>query len=373
MAEVLRASSFVVPREKITNDELVNSYNAYADWYNTKYIADIKAGEKEALDFSNADFIYKASGIKQRFVHNKSGILDPQRMYPLVPKRAKGSVSLQAEFALNAAEKLLKKTSLEAKEIDAIVVACSNYERAYPGIGVEVADILGLKDFFALDVNAGCASAAFGISTAQGLIRAGTAKRVMVLTPELYSFHMNFKDRRSHFIFGDGCSAVLLEDESIHQDNEGFLIHNTRLVSKFSNNIRNNFGFINVSEDKRGPDEEYRFKQNGRNVKEDVVPFTINHIKDHLAEVGWQGSELKRLWLHQANIHMMNAIAEEVLERPVDESLMPETLHEFANTAGSSVIGCFDKYHEDMVAGEIGVICAFGAGYSVGSVALEKL
>ena len=82
-------------------------------------------------------------------------------------------------------------------------------QRGYPAIAVEIQAALGI-DGFGFDINVACASAAFGIETGLGLIRAG-AKRILMVNPEICTAHLNFRDRDSHFIFGDVATAVILE------------------------------------------------------------------------------------------------------------------------------------------------------------------
>jgi beta-ketodecanoyl-[acyl-carrier-protein] synthase len=112
--------------------------------------------------------------------------------------------------------------------------------------------------------------------------------------------------------------------------------------------------------------------QNGKNVREEVVPLTSEHILKHLSELSINPQSIKRLWLHQANIHMNHAIAQNVLGRTASEEEVPTILADCGNTGASGVMIAFHKSHSNLRKGDIGVLCSFGAGYSVGSVVLEK-
>ena len=364
MTEIISTIHFSTPKECITNDELVNSYNEFVAQHNFMH-------PEQPLRESSSEFIYNASGIKKRYVYDKKGILDPRRMHPLVTKRSNSEMSMQAEFSVHTCLEMFEGSNICPHEVNAVIVSCSNFQRAYPGIAAEVANSLGIKSSFTFDMNAGCASAVFGIAMAKSIIRADMADKVLVVTPELYSFHSNFKDRKSHFIFGDGCSAVIVEryDES----KSGLLIKSVKLKSKFSNNIRNNFGFMNYSENDFLLDEDKKFFQAGRNVREEVVPLTAEHINSHMLENNWCIRDIKRLWLHQANKNMLLNIGKEIFSANMEgDPRLPLTIEKYANTAGSSVIGCISDYSSDLESGNKGIIAAFGAGYSVGSILVEK-
>ena len=182
-----------------------------------------------------------------------------------------------------------------------------------------------------------------------------------MVNPEICSGHLNFRDRDSHFIFGDVATAVIVErgDEA----NGGWDILGTRLKTQFSNNIRNNSGFLNRAwpEGRDLPDK--LFVQQGRKVFKEVVPMVSEMILDHAAELGLDPRKLKRLWLHQANINMNEMIGRRVLGRDPTREENVIILDEYANTSSAGSIIAFHKHSDDMAAGDIGLICSFGAGY----------
>jgi len=214
MTAVISATGLWTPKDSISNEELVEGFNAYVDKWNSENAAEIEAGTKDALTYSNAAFIEKASGIKSRFVISKGPILDPNVMAPHIPARPNEEPSILAEIAANAARQALKTAGRRPEDVGAVIVACSNLQRGYPAISVEVQDILGTSGF-AFDMNVACSSATFGIETARGLIMGGQAKSVLVVNPEICTAHLNFKDRDAHFIFGDVATAILVEDISV--------------------------------------------------------------------------------------------------------------------------------------------------------------
>jgi beta-ketodecanoyl-[acyl-carrier-protein] synthase len=372
------ATGLYTPPERITNDELVAAFNAFVARYNAENAAAITAGAIEPLQPSSSEFVEKASGIKARYVVDKSGILDPARMAPRIASRPDEALSVLAEMAVKAAQDALKTADLAAAEIDGVICAASNMQRAYPAMAVEVQAALGVEGF-AFDMNVACASAAFGIETGLGLIRAG-ARRILMVNPEICTAHLNFRNRDSHFIFGDVATAVILERIGGKPSGEAWDILSTRLKTVYSNNIRNNFGFLNHAErgDGESPDPQRTwdtdklFVQQGRKVFKDVVPMVGEMIAGHLAANGVAVADVKRLWLHQANQAMNELIAKRVLGREASRDEAPIILDEYANTSSAGSIIAFHKHRADLNPGDLGVISGFGAGYSAGSVIVRR-
>jgi beta-ketodecanoyl-[acyl-carrier-protein] synthase len=360
-----------VPAYSISNEELVVSHRAAVERWNAAHADEIAAGRAEARDPSSEAFIVKASGIHRRYVVEKSGVLDPDRLRPHLPLRREDELSVQAEIGVAAAREALARAGREPGEVDAVLVACSNLQRPYPAVAVEVQQALGARGF-AFDLNVACSSATFGIQTAANAVACGHARRALVLSPELTSAHNNFALREFHFIFGDACTAVLVERRTDARAG-AFELLSTRLQTRFSNHIRNDFGFLNRCEDgARGPDE-LLFRQNGRQVFREVCPLVSEQILGHLADEGLAPSELRRLWLHQANLGMNELIARSVLGRDPKPGEAPVILDEFANTSSAGSVIAFHRHHDDLAAGDVGVLCSFGAGYSIGSVLLRRL
>ena len=359
------------PDQVITNDELVVAFNAYAELFNTENAAAIAAGEVEAKSASSSEFIENASGIEQRYVMDKVGVLDPTVMHPHLRPRSNDEPGIMAEMALEACNTALTQAKCDASQIDLVICAASNPERPYPAIAIEIQQLLGAHGF-AFDMNVACSSATFGIQAAADMIRAGSARRALVVSPEICSGHLEWRDRDCHFIFGDVCTAVVIERAD---DAKGahFNIHSTRCATQFSNNIRNNNGFLRRTRD--GAMDDHRdmlFVQEGRKVFKEVLPLVSAHIAAHLEDEGVNADQLKRLWLHQANKTMNDFIGRKVMGRVPELHEQPNILQDYANTSSAGSIIAFSKYSDDLQPGDTGLICSFGAGYSVGSVLVER-
>ncbi|MEJ2631969.1 MAG: beta-ketoacyl-ACP synthase III [Acidihalobacter sp.] len=368
---VISGTGLFTPDETITNAELVESFNRYVDAFNRDNMQAIDAGELEPLEYSSEAFIVKASGIESRHVVNKSGVLDPSRLCPSIPERGDEEPSLQCEMAVSAAREALAQANKSPAEVDAVIVACSNLQRAYPAIAIEVQDALGIQGF-AFDMNVACSSATFGLQAARDAILAGSAETVLLVNPEICSGHLAWQDRDCHFIFGDVCTALVVESAENSDGDENWEIVGTRLLTRFSNNIRNNFGFLNRCDESGVGARDKLFRQNGRKVFKEVVPMVAEMIESHLTDESIGLSSLKRMWLHQANLGMNQLIAKKVLGRDATVNEAPVILNEYANTSSAGSVIAFHKHRNDMAVDDVGVICSFGAGYSAGSVIVRR-
>ena len=375
---VISATGLFTPEQSISNEELVGAYNAWAEGWNAANAETIAAGEIEAKTPSSEAFIEKASGIKARFVMDKSGIIDPERMLPHLAARGDDELSIMAEMAVKAAQDAIRAWGKPVSEIGAVICAASNMQRPYPAMAIEVQQALGIEGF-AFDMNVACSSATFGIKTAADFVASGSVKAVLMVNPEICSAHLNFKDRDSHFIFGDVATAVIIEAED-QAGPGGWDILGTKLQTSFSNNIRNNFGFLNraaLPTDGHEPVSsdgltDKMFVQQGRKVFKEVVPMVSTMILDHAAELNLDTHGLKRLWLHQANINMNTLIGKKVLGREPEPSENVIILDDYANTSSAGSIIAFHLHNDGFAPGETGLICSFGAGYSAGTVFVQK-
>lgn len=368
---VISSTGLFTPSDIITNEELVASFNAYADRYNTAN------PDAEPLTHSSVEFVEKASGIKSRHVMDKRAILDPDIMEPRYPERPNDQISLMAEIGVAACRDALERAGRDVADVDAVLCAASNMQRGYPAMAVEIQHELGMERGFGFDMNVACSSATFGIQTAADYIRSGNARSVLVVNPEITSGHLNWRDRDSHFIFGDVATAILVEAKDIAPAKHWEIL-GTRLKTQFSNNIRNNFGFLNRAHgdgpiDQSGPRTDKLFVQEGRKVFKEVVPMVGQMILDHAQSLGLTGADLRRMWLHQANTGMNRLIAHKVLGHEASDDESPTVLDTYANTSSAGSIIAFHKHNEDMAVGDFGLICSFGAGYSAGTVFVRKV
>lgn len=380
MSICITATGLYIPKDKITNEELVLAFNTYVDQYNAKHASEIAAGEVEELKYSSAEFIEKASGIKSRYVFEKNGILDPEIMAPVIPERRLGEqLSIMAEMGVAALQKALASANLEADDLDGIILACSNFQRVYPAIAIEIQAAIGMKHGFAYDMNVACSAATFGIAQAVGSIKAGLAKRIAMINVEIPSAHLNWRNRDSHFIFGDVAAATIIEDLPAAK---GYEILDCHLITEFSTNIKNEYGFMDRSEflaagsvmypDINEPVSNKLFSQEGRKVFREVCPKVAETISNQILKNQLEPKDIKMLWLHQANINMIDLILRSVMGKEADKSIAPMAIAEYGNTSSASPMIVFHEYQDRLKSGDLGIICSFGAGYSIGSILVKK-
>jgi len=373
---VISGTGLFTPPHVITNDELVESFNTYVDEFNLENSKKIETGEVEALQHSTSEFIEKASGIKQRYAMIKEGILDTKRMMPIVPHRPVEELSITAEMGVAACRQALERANKKAEEIDLLIYGTSTSERLWPAVAVEIQNALGCNGY-AFDMTVACSTATFAISTAVDAVLSGSANCALIVNPEYDTAHMDFRDRDTHFIFGDVATACIVEKEETASGKNLFRILDRKLTTHFSNNIRTNVGYLTRFEPnitfERFFEHNQFFNQQGRKVFKELLPMIRDFVKAQLECSEIDISQIKRMWLHQANVNMNKFVARALLGRDPEFLEAPLVLAEYANTASAGSIIAFHKYHEDFVAGEKGIICSFGAGYSIGSFIIEKI
>ena len=369
----ISGTGLFTPKEVLTNDELVDSYNKFVDEFNLENKDVIASGEIEELQKSSSEFIEKASGVKARYVQNKSGILDTKFMRPQLRERKEDELSNLAEMGVIAAKQAIENANIDIEKIDAVIVACSNLERPYPAIAIEIQNALNIEGF-AFDMNVACSSATFGIQTIYDMIKSGSIRSALMVNPEICSGHLNFKDRDCHFIFGDVATAVVIEEfKEVPNNSNSYEILSTKLYTQFSNNIRNNYGFLNSSSPDGVGKSDKLFHQNGRQVFKEVVPKVASLIKEHLEKNDIEVSSIKAMYLHQANENMNRLISKYVLGQEASRDFAPIVLDEYANTSSAGSIIAFHKHNNDLKKDDLAIICSFGAGYSIGNIIVRKV
>jgi beta-ketodecanoyl-[acyl-carrier-protein] synthase len=367
----ITGTGLFTPPESVSNAELVASLTEAVLKWNAEHAEEIATGEVVERAVPDEEFIVKASGIERRYVMEKSGVLDPARMRPRLETRREDQLGIQAEMSMPAIHEALAQAGREPGDVDAVIVGCSNLQRAYPAVAIEIQDALGAQGW-GYDMNVACSSATFSVQAAVDALRNGSANCVVVVNPEITSGHNNFEMRDFHFIFGDACTALVLERTADATGPEQWEVLGTKLVTKFSNNIRNDFGFLNSSEVVERDPQELVFRQNGQMVFREVCPMVAEHISGHLAQLDLGADDIRRFWLHQANLKMNQLIAKGVLGRLPTDDEAPVILDEFANTSSAGSVIAFHRHRDDLSTGDVGVLCSFGAGYSVGSVVVRR-
>lgn len=354
------------PETVLNNDELVVAFNEFVRRENAKH------PDRPPLKESSSEFIVKASGIKHRYVEDKTGLLDPERMCPNIPDRPEEVLSIQAEYAVNAAKRALAKAGKTGEDIDLVVLGASNLQRLYPAIAIEVQEAVGARGW-ALDMSLGCSAATGATIVASQALQSGSATCALVVVPELTTGHMNWRERDSHFIFGDASVALVLEPVAKAKPGSWEIL-STKMLSKWSPTaIRNNLGYLNRCDPSTQYNDDKLFHQHGRKVFKEVVPLASKFITEHLAANDLTPDKVSRYWLHQANQKLNEVVAEWVLGHVPSRAEAPIILDEYGNTASAGSLIAFSLHSDDLAKGNYGVMCSFGAGYSLGALLLQKM
>lgn len=368
---VISGTGLFIPPHTITNDELVDAYNRYAMAFNEQHADAIASGQQESMPLSSSEFIEKASGIRSRYAMHKEGMLDIQYMHPRFSPTSIDNEPEVVTMGLAAARQAIEAAGIPASDIDLVIVTTTNHQRPYPSIAAEIQHKLGCQGH-GYDMGIACSSATFGLINAWAAIQSGIARNALVVNPEFCTPQVNLKSRDSHFIFGDVATAAVLQREELATAECQFRIINTRQLTRYSTNIHCLGNYSDHCQADVAPDRPL-FHQEGRKVFKELLPLVTDFIEQQLSDNQLQPTDLKRYWLHQANINMnLFAVKKLLGEVPANPLVAPIVLDEFANTASSGSVIAFHRYHSDFAKGEKGLICSFGAGYSIGSLLVER-
>ena len=135
------------PDDKVTNEEIVTSFNAYVDNFNIDNASEISKGHLEPMEHSSVDFIEQASGIQTRYVIDKEGILNPKKMMPSLQNEDESLISLHAQKGVIAAQKAIEQAEISVNDIDAVIVGSSHAARNYPAVAIEIQHELGINGY----------------------------------------------------------------------------------------------------------------------------------------------------------------------------------------------------------------------------------
>ena len=359
------------PEHVLENDELCVAFNTFVERDNARNAEAIAAGTKQPLKASSPEFIVKASGIQRRYIYDKTGVLDPERMCPNIADRPDDQIAVQAELGVHAVQRALAAAGRTGEDVDLVVCGASMLQRQYPAMAIEIQGAIGARGM-GLDLTAGCASVTAALMFACNAVQTGMSTCAVVVAPELMSAHNNWRERDGHFIFGDASVALVIEP--VERARAGaWEVRSIRAQSKWSTNIRNNFGFLNRCDPSTQLAADKLFYQAGRRVYKDVVPAASVFITEHLAAHQLRADQISRYWLHQANQNMNDLIAERILGRAATREEAPAILAEYGNTASAGAPIAFSLHSDDLPTGSYGVMSAFGAGYSFGSLLLQRM
>ena len=267
-----------------------------------------------------------------------------------------------SDLAVEAARKALAAARLQPADIDMIVVATTTPDQTFPATATIVQDRLGLRSGFAFDVQAVCSGFIYALATADNFIKAGQARRALVIGAETFSRIVDWTDRTTCVLFGDGAGAVVLEAGDA-ADGRGIL--STHLHSDGSGN-----GLLCTDGGASSGALVGKVRMNGKEVFRHAVTRLAEVVDEALAANGLPASELDWLVPHQANARIIESTARKL---GMDESKVVLTVDRHANTSAASIPLALAEAVDDgrIRAGNLVLLEAMGGGLTWGAAVVR--
>jgi 3-oxoacyl-[acyl-carrier-protein] synthase-3 len=271
-----------------------------------------------------------------------------------------------AAFMGTAAARIaLADAGATAADVDAIILATSTPDQAFPATALRVQAELGVKQGFGFDLSAACAGFIYGLSIADGLIRASQIRGALVIGSEVYSRILNWKDRGTCVLFGDGAGAVFLRASNVHDDDR-------RGILSTHIHAQGTLGDILYVDGAVGqPDKPGHLVMNGREVFRHAVTRLAEAVDEALQANGLTHADIDWLVPHQANSRIIHAMGKK-LGLPPERVVV--TVDRHANTSAASVPLALAEARNDgrIRSGDLVLLEALGGGLTWGS-ALVRL
>jgi 3-oxoacyl-[acyl-carrier-protein] synthase-3 len=305
-----------LPRRKVTNEELARQVDTSDQW------------------------IVERTGIRSRYVADDS--------------------ETTASLATEAARRALDHAGVDPREIGLIVLATATPDQTFPSSATKVQAALGIDDCIAFDVHAVCTGFLYALSVADSMLRSGSASKALVIGSETFSRILDWEDRATCVLFGDGAGALVLSAE---EGERGILA--TRL---HADGRHNDLLFVDGGPSTTGTVGKLRMK--GREVFRHAVVNLADVLNEVLDAAGLAAADVDWVVPHQANARILDATAKK-LGLPAEKVIV--TVDEHANTSAASVPLAFDKAVKDgrIRPGDLIVLEAMGGGFTWGAAALR--
>ncbi|WP_397364078.1 beta-ketoacyl-ACP synthase III [Olleya sp. R77988] len=313
------------------------------------YVPDYILSNKvlETLVDTNDEWITSRTGIKERRILKEEG---------------QGT----SFMAINAAKDLIKKRNLDPKEIDLVIVATATPDMLVASTAVYTATQIGATNAFAYDLQAACSSFLYGLSTATSYIESGRYKKILLIGADKMSSIIDYTDRATCIIFGDGAGAVLLEpneeglgfqDEYLRSDGTG------REFLKIEAG-----GSILPASQKTLEDKKHFVHQDGRTV----FKFAVSNMADACEQIMKRNNlshdDVSWLVPHQANMRIIDATANRM---NLEDNKVLKNIHRYGNTTSATLPLLLSDFETQLKKGDNLVFAAFGGGFTWGSIYLK--
>lgn len=301
----------------------------------------------ETMVDTNDEWITSRTGIKERRILKDEG---------------KGTSYL----AIKAAQDLLNKTGLDPKEIELVIVATATPDMKAASTAAYTATQIGATNAFSYDLEAACSSFLFGMSTASSYIESGRYKKVLLIGADKNSSFINYKDRATCIIFGDGAGAVLFEPNE-----DGFGVQDEYLRSNGEGRefLQATYGGSSypMTQEAFNDGKHYVF-QDGRTVFKNAVFNMADVAVKILERNNLTKDDVAWLAAHQANKRIIDATAQRI---ELDENKVMMNIHRYGNTTSATLPLLLHDYESKLKKGDNIIFAAFGGGFTWGSIYLK--
>ncbi|MDE5727348.1 MAG: ketoacyl-ACP synthase III [Duncaniella sp.] len=293
------------------------------------------------------EWITTRVGIKRRHILREEG---------------KGSSYL----GIKAVEKLLEETGTRPEEVELVICATSNPDYRFPATASVIAYQSGMTNAYAYDIQAACAGFIVALEDATGYIRSGLRKKVVIVAAEKMSSMINYQDRQTCALFGDGAAAALIEpteeegtgvrDGIFHTDGRGL----EHLVMLGGGSV------LPATEETVREGKHFLF-QDGRNVYKNAVTDMLTASQDVMARNNLTVDDIDWFIPHQANLRIIEAVGSRL---GIDPAKVLVNIEEYGNTSAASIPICISQYKDRLKKGDKIILTAFGAGFTWGAMYL---
>ena len=303
--------------------------------------------ELETMVETNDEWITSRTGIKERRILKGEG---------------KGTSHMAAE----AVKELLKKTKTDPKEIDLIIVATVTPDMPFPSTANLVADMIGATNSFSYDISAACSGFLYALTTGAKFIESGTHKKVVVIGGDKMSSIINYKDRATCIIFGDGCGAVLLEPTT---ENVGLIDSVLKSDGSGAQFLSMPAGGSRIPATHASVEAKLHFAQQEGAT---VFKFAVTNMAEVSAEImqrnNLTSNDVTWLVAHQANKRIIDATANRM---GVTEDKVMMNIARYGNTTAGTLPLLLWDYEKQLKKGDNLIFAAFGGGFTWGSIYLK--
>ena len=271
-----------------------------------------------------------------------------------------------SDMGLEVVRQLLEKTGTKPEEIDLLICATVTPDTTFPDTANTILDKAGAKNAFGFDINAACSGFLFALTTGAKFIESGMYKKVIVIGADKMSAIVDYSDRSTCIIFGDGAGGVLLEPNS-----EGNGVIDAILRSDGSGREFLHMkagGSLKPATPETVANKEHFVFQDGKPVFKAAVTGMVNTVNQVLARNNMTTEDIDWLVPHQANMRIINSVGD-MLDFPMDKVMV--NIQKYGNTTAGTLPLCLWEYESQLKKGDNLMLTAFGGGFTWGSLYLK--